>query len=94
MKRPFNCKFTNIREFVSYLYQTILKEILDFLQISCVFLILPFQKKFQIKPTENLPCLTRQDAGYPGLFPDWRERIWRMESDINKTKSYFSVTSV
>lgn len=85
MKRPFDFKFTNNTEFVSYLYQAILKETLKFLQSSCVFLILPFQKKLQIKPTEHLPCLTRQDAGYPGLFPDWRERIWRMESDMNKT---------
>lgn len=57
---------------LSYLYQAniILKKILIFLQSSCVFLILPFQMKFQTKPTENLPCLTRQDAGYPGLFLD------------------------
>lgn len=72
-----------LENIVSYLYQAniILKGILNFLQSSCVFLILPFQMKFQTKPTENLPCLTRQDAGYPGLFRDWRKRIWRMESD-------------
>lgn len=71
----------------------ILKETLNFLQSSCVFLTLLFQMKFQKKPIENLPCLTRQDAGYPGLFLDWRERIWRMESDINKTKQNQTLVS-